>query len=67
MYLCHDSLFSAVFFFFLSVSEENPGENPHHGSRTQDAGYTLQVSGCRNTHGEVSVVSAVYTLLMLWR
>ncbi|XP_060754417.1 glypican-5a isoform X2 [Neoarius graeffei] len=49
------------------LSEQDPGENPHHGSHTQDAGYTLQVSGCRNTHGEVSVLSAIYTLLMLWR
>ncbi|KAK3510950.1 hypothetical protein QTP70_027814 [Hemibagrus guttatus] len=50
------------------LNEQKPDEITHHGSHTQVAGRTLQASsGCRNTHGAVSVLSAVYTLLMLWR
>ncbi|XP_060716736.1 glypican-5a [Tachysurus vachellii] len=50
------------------LSEQKPDENPHHGSHTQASGHILQASSsCRNTHGAVSALSAVYTLLMLWR
>ncbi|XP_058236953.1 glypican-5a [Hemibagrus wyckioides] len=50
------------------LNEQKPDDITHHGSHTQAAGRTLQASsGCRNTHGAVSVLSAAYTLLMLWR
>ncbi|XP_026784512.3 glypican-5a [Pangasianodon hypophthalmus] len=49
------------------LTEEKPGENLHPGPHTQDAGCTLEVSGCKNTHSALWVLSAVYTLLTLWR
>ncbi|XP_017313637.1 glypican-5a isoform X1 [Ictalurus punctatus] len=49
------------------LGEQKPGENPHRDSHTQAAGHTLQASGCRSAHGAASLLSAVCTLLTLWR